>query len=487
MCPWREPRPAWIVAAIVAVNWGLATHGTHAGTGDEPHYLLVAHSLAFDGDLDLANNYQHATLITADTLQPEQHAMWRKGTLRPVHDIGMPALFAPVVAIAYRIARLSETYIPTGWLRAVRLTPALVLRHQMSLLMAIVAAVLGLELFRCFERVSPAGRPVFWALVFALSPPLLSHSFLFFTEVLSATLAFSVFRRLTFAGFGDSGHAAAFGAMAGLLFLIHARNAGLVAGLALLAIRAFKTHRIGPRDCAVFLAALGAGLGIRAAVNYHLWGTMLTTPLVDLGGTWQPALVAESAFGRLTGLLLDREFGLFAYAPLYLLAGAGLFLSIRLISRMGAPRGLAEALIVSACYLVPVLLPALNAHGWMGGWSPAARFLVPVVPLFAVAAYGYANLAPRWIVWPMVGLQIAIDAFVWQHPKTLWNDGDGVSAFVPANMLPTVAHGELLYAAVLLAVAGAACAALALQATRQSSRASRSRRLLLHGHHLQDP
>jgi hypothetical protein len=473
MWPWREPRSAWVVVAIVAVNWGLATHGTYAGSGDEPHYLLVAHSMAFDADLDLANNYRDATLITAGTLQPEQHAVWHDGTLRPVHDIGMPALFAPVVAIAYRIARLSETEIPTGWLGAVRLTPALVLRHQMSLLMALVAAVLGLELFRCFEHVSPAGRPVFWALVFALSPPLLSHSFLFFTEVLSATLAFSVFRRLTFAGFRDSIHAAGFGLMAGLLFLIHVRNAGLVAGLAFLAIRAVKAHRIGPRDCAVFLVALGAGLGMRTTVNYYLWGTMLRTPLVDPGGTWQPTLVAESVFVRLTGLLLDREFGLLAYAPVYLLAGAGIFLSIRLISRLRAPTGIAEALIVIACYLVPVLLPALNAHGWMGGWSPAARFLVPVVPLVAVVAYTYANLAPRWVVWHIVGLQIAIDVFVWQYPKTLWNDGDGVSAFLPANMLPTVAHGELLCAAAWLALAGAGCAALALQASRQSSRASR--------------
>jgi len=468
MWPSRAPRSAWVIVAIVAVNWGLVTHGTYAGSGDEPHYLLIAHSIAFDRDLDLANDYRDATLITNGTLQPEQHAVWRNGALRPVHDVGMPALFAPVVAIAYPVAQLSGTHLPAGWLRAVRLTPGLVLRHQMSLLMAAVAAVLGLELFRCFAQINPAGRAVLWALVFALSPPLLSHSFLFFTEILSATVALSIFRRLTFSGFRQATHAAGFGVMAGLLFLIHARNAGLVAGLAFLALRAFKGHRITPRDCVVFLTALGVGIGMRTGINYYLWGTLLTTPHAALGGTWQPALVVESVFVRLTGLLFDREFGLLAYAPVYLLAGAGFLLSVRLISRRRPAAGLAEALIVSTCYLVPVLLPALNLHGWMGGWSPAARFLVPVVPLFAVAAYMYVNIAPRWVLWPIVGLQVVIDVFVWQYPKTLWNDGDGVSAFLPANVLPTVAQGEFVYAFALFAVSAAGCAVLARHASARA-------------------
>jgi hypothetical protein len=30
--------------------WGLMTHGTIAGSGDEPHYAMAAHSVAFDGE-----------------------------------------------------------------------------------------------------------------------------------------------------------------------------------------------------------------------------------------------------------------------------------------------------------------------------------------------------------------------------------------------------------------------------------------------------
>ena len=79
------------------VLWGMATHGTHAGEGDEPHYLAVAHSIAFDFDLDVSNNYGPGEpLIGGGGLDPDGHT--RRGVndvLRPVHDVGLPFLFAP--------------------------------------------------------------------------------------------------------------------------------------------------------------------------------------------------------------------------------------------------------------------------------------------------------------------------------------------------------------------------------------------------------
>ena len=32
-----------LVVIVVGVVWGLMTHGTFAGSGDEPHYLMIAH------------------------------------------------------------------------------------------------------------------------------------------------------------------------------------------------------------------------------------------------------------------------------------------------------------------------------------------------------------------------------------------------------------------------------------------------------------
>jgi hypothetical protein len=76
--------------------------------------------------------------------------------------------------------------------------------------------------------------------------------------------------------------------------------------------------------------------------------------------------------------------------------------------------------------------PVLNAHGWRGGWTPAARFLVPVAPFLAVLAFAAVAYLPRLpaIVLVIVGAQVCLDAVLWQHPGLFWNDGLGTSALL---------------------------------------------------------
>src|SRR5260221_8290638 len=92
-----------IVGLVLA---SLITHSTHIGTGDEPHYLAIAHSLAFDWDLDLGNNYGAAEpLIFDGGLEPGAHVIrGANGIARPVHDVGMPLMLAPYVRIAVPLA-----------------------------------------------------------------------------------------------------------------------------------------------------------------------------------------------------------------------------------------------------------------------------------------------------------------------------------------------------------------------------------------------
>src|SRR5688500_17367664 len=70
----RRARRRVLQPIIALALWGLITHGTFAGSGDEPHYLAVAHSIAFDSDFDLSNNYGASEpLIAGGTLKPEAH------------------------------------------------------------------------------------------------------------------------------------------------------------------------------------------------------------------------------------------------------------------------------------------------------------------------------------------------------------------------------------------------------------------------------
>jgi hypothetical protein len=84
--------------------------------------------------------------------------------------------------------------------------------------------------------------------------------------------------------------------------------------------------------------------------------------------------------------------------------------------------------LVGGAYLLLVLLPITNAHGWTGGWSPAGRFWVPIVPLLAYPVVAAASRIPRPVTALVVVLQIAVSAYFWQNPKSNWNDGVGTAA-----------------------------------------------------------
>jgi hypothetical protein len=218
-----------IVVVVFLVVWGLTTHGTYAGSGDEPHYLIIAQSIAFDGDLDLANNYaQPDNLIGAGSLKPELHVREQNGMLRPVHDIGLPLLFAPYVRIVYPLAGALARALPASFLQATRLNAPLIFRHLISLAMAVLAGLLGTQLFAMFVAMGATQREgMVWALLLTLSPPLLSHAFLFFTEIPSALLVAWLVCALSAASQGRP--ALLVGGAIGLLLLIHVRNVALVA------------------------------------------------------------------------------------------------------------------------------------------------------------------------------------------------------------------------------------------------------------------
>jgi hypothetical protein len=425
-----------LVLLVFGIVWGLTTHGTFAGSGDEPHYLMIAHSLAFDRDLDLTNDYREATLIGGGTLQPEVHAIPRSGRLRPVHDIGMPLVFAPVVRLAYPLAETLGDRLPPSLLQAARLNKALLLREQLSLIMALLTGVLARELFLVFRRIGGTPRQAFaWALLVAVTPPIVSHAFLFFTEIPSALVTLVVFRRLAIEPMRSAGTAVLAGASTGFLLLIHARNVGIVAGLISVALLLWLGRELPTKLFAVFLLTTVLGVLARTVTTYALWGSLVTTPLAHFGGRGAPGTIAREMFVRGTGLLFDREFGLLAYAPIYLLAAPGVFLLWSHRRRLAR-----DLLIVAACYVALLLLPLTNVAGWTGGWSPAARFLVPIAPLLSLGVYSYAlhvTSGGRAILGALATLQIAIDAYVWQFPKTLWNDGDGMSAFRWSEWLPS--------------------------------------------------
>ena len=429
-------------AAVALTLLGLITHGTYAGSGDEAHYLAIAHSIAFDHDLDLANNYGAAEpLIGGGGLAPEYHIhAGVNGVMRPVHDVGLPLLFAPVVRIARPTAEWLSTTLPESFLRRVRVTPSVLYRHILSVMMVLVAVWLAGMLFDAVVLLGATTRAAAAsAALVMLSPPVLIFSILFFTELPAAALALFVFRRTSMTPPTGVLAWAVTGAAAGFLFLLHARNAGLVAAFLLLGLAAAYRQRSAPH-AAAFVAGAALLLAIRTAINHLFWGTWVTTPHAALGQMRGIIETANIAGTRLAGLLVDQEFGLLIYAPFLVLAPLGLV--------MMRPRPIARAIMFAgACYLALILWPVTNVHGWQGGWNPAGRFMLPLVPLAALSLPTAFAATPRAALVVLLTLQIFLDGYLWQNPKNLWNDGDGVAAICASGRsglcrwLPTIRRG----------------------------------------------
>ena len=108
----------------------------------------------------------------------------------------------------------------------------------------------------------------------------------------------------------------------------------------------------------------------------------------------------------LPGLLFDQEFGLWVYAPVFVLALPGL-------ARLARTHRLAA--VTAAGLLIAVVAVAASWPMWRGGFNPPARFLLPVLPALALGAACWlkrgltfpAALLIGWSVW--TGLTGAAD------------------------------------------------------------------------------
>jgi hypothetical protein len=113
------------------------------------------------------------------------------------------------------------------------------------------------------------------------------------------------------------------------------------------------------------------------------------------------------------GLLIDRENGLLVWAPIYLCVGAAWWYT----------RGWSWPLLVP---VAAVFVPSAAHDLWWGGFSPAARFLLPLVPCFAcVLAGAMRDRTFARIFYGLCVLQLAISAIGWQWPRALWPRGEG--------------------------------------------------------------
>jgi hypothetical protein len=402
-----------VALVIVLFTWTLTTHGKYSASGDEPHYLMITQSLAADHDLDLANNYANddGRLFGHAHLDAGPHvARNRQGEVESVHGVGLPILIVP----AYAGGRALAAALPTRLLARFRMDRGLFAYSIVSLCLIVLTACAMATMALSLASSVGALRSGAWITAAAISPPIVSHSFLVFPEVIALSVTCFV---VSFAAMGRSdrehGLFLVLAATLGCLPSVHRKFLFYVWGLLFLMVwlRRDVVQTLSARERllagALFLLPQIALL----ASSWATWGTFAGPQMVD----GVPLSLSTMKEG-LAGLWLDRQSGLLAYAPLYWLVPAAWIITWRR----------------TWPYLIPAMLlylPMASFLEWWGGFAPAARYLVPIVPLCLVPMlYAFRVRAVRYAAAALLVPQLAIDVVVWQHPRALWPGVPGANA-----------------------------------------------------------
>jgi hypothetical protein len=392
---WWGRRSAFAFSLTLYLGFGALSARAMAPGGDQPHYLIIAHSLLTDGDIRIENNHANRDYqgYFPGPLAPHYLAPGLNGEIYSVHAPGLPALLLPAYGLA-------------GYPGAV-------------VFICLLSALAALAVFDLAERLG--GRRTAWLTWAAvcLTVPFVPHSWLIFPEMPAALL-------VAWAALWLSGPAEQpirtwilRGTALGLLPWLHTK---FVVFLAMFVVALVLRLRRDPRALAGFLAPVSIAVGAWLLFFHAIYGVF--DPQAPYGDFVRTEVLIRNIPRGLLGLFFDQKFGLLVYAPVYAMAGFGAWTMVR----REDTRFLAVVLLATAAIFVA---SSTRLYMWWGGSSAPARFLVPVLPCLApMLAMAIARLQGAFgrgllAVWLSISLLVAAVGLVRPERLMLFSEPHG--------------------------------------------------------------
>lgn len=364
------------VVALWTLGWALialdarSTYGART-SGDEPQYLTTALSLGTDFDLDISDEIAERSFEPYHeiSLNTQTFPLNDDGQRLSPHDPLLPLLLAAPMAAG-------------GWVAA---------KATLAVIAALTAmSTLWLAVRRLGVRLGVAAGVV---AAFFATPPLVAYGTQVYPEMpaaLCVTLALA-------AASGPLGRGARVVAAVAVVALpwLSVKYVPVAAVIALVVVvRLWPDRRRQlASETAFFVLAGIAYLWLHRRI-YGGWTVYAAGDHFVGAGEFsvvgsQPDYLGRSR--RVVGLLVDREFGLAAWMPAYLvLPGA-----MAVLARVRPPRWWAIGATVAVGYGVATWV-ALTMHGW---WWPGRQLVVILPVAVAAIALGAERIAAlRWVV-----------------------------------------------------------------------------------------
>lgn len=403
----RRTLALWLLLfGAYAATLGLNAFDASDYGGDEPHYLLAAESIVEDGDLDVLDEYAARSYADFYPHDLHEHGKETEGRLNEPHGVGFPLLIAPAYAI--------------GGVKGV------------ELFLAAIAALAVALAYRLALRVAPDPWALGAALAVGLSPPFLAYGTAVYPELAAgAALAGAALLAVRLDESSRRGEAFLCFALLGALPWLGTKfvPAGVVVG----AVAARSLWRARRRTLAVGAVELSLfSVATYVAINEAVYGGP-TPYAADVAGETAtdasfPGGYLERAY-RLVALFVDRNYGLLRWAPVFVLAFAGLWWLWR-SRRERLARALPQvrevelaASLCAAALAAQLLVAAFAAPTMFGFWFPP-RHLLACLPL----AVPLVGLGVRHM--PRVGsalVAITLAGSAWLYAELRWGGGSFVT------------------------------------------------------------
>jgi len=338
---------------------GLWTYDQHPPDGDEPYYLLTAHSIGYDLDIDRTNNFENKEYLAyyPYELQPQYRSISIKGKHYEVqnYNVGFPLL----IALPYRLF---------GFRGA-------------GAFVNLLAALLVVNVFLLSQELGVSRKhALVGALLFGFSVPMLNYANQVFPATATALVTIYAFRRLSRVGQGKRKELLVLLALCFGLFMLKIRLSLIIAPLLLLAM--WQTTR----RKAVWLYASG-GAAIVAILGFLLRDRVVTLRLLTsrLDELFRMGVGDFTPANGVLGQMLDQQFGLLVLAPIYIVSAAGALALFR------SNRGMLFKILI---VMGPYYLVVGSMPWWNASWCPPCRFLIVILPfLGALLGLGLERIA----------------------------------------------------------------------------------------------